>query len=66
MSDIEEHGDDAIWGPMTQEEIEELRADAKRSQAVFDALIAEEKRNGTWQPLVTPLVDDPDEESVPY
>lgn len=66
MSDIEEFGDDAIWVPMTRDEIEEVREDARRSDAIFDALIEEEKRNGTWKPLITPLFDDTGEESVPY
>ena len=65
MSDIEDEGFDAIWVDATPEEIEATRDAARRSSAVFDALIAQEKLDGTWQPL-TPVPDPAGDEYPPY
>ena len=66
MSDIEDEGFDAIWVDATPEEIEATRAAARKSSAVFDALIAQEKLDGTWREAVPPVYDGLDEEAVPY
>lgn len=66
MSDIEDYGDDAIWVPATPEEIEATRRDAKESSARFDALYAEEVRNGTWKPLPPAPPSEYDDWDPPY
>ena len=50
MSDIEEFGDDAIWVPMTPEEIVESRKAAKESGAEFDRIFARMEAEGKLKP----------------
>ncbi len=66
VSDIEDEGFDAIWVPMTPEEIVSAQAYAKRCNAESAARVAQEKLDGTWREAVPPVYDGLGEEDVPY
>ena len=65
MSDIEDEGFDATWVPMTPEEVVSAQAYAKRRNAESVARVAQEKLDGTWEPL-PPLPDPHADVDVPY